>query len=784
MNKMLRFIGLFMLLAMAATAAPVDTLVLCDFDKASDVDRFFVRTTDPPSSFVANADGTASIFFPKWQQGSEEWPAVILSNDKGLPCDWSDYDFAVCDIRNVGSKDLIISLFIRDYEDSRLSTSAPIKPGELKSVRMDLATLPGALDLKRITEFHINGTRPPEDMSLVVDNIRLESDIMPRLEAIGVTLQKLRQASQDCASEVNPLLTELKAQHYDLCSRASKATSAADLRLIKPEVASLEGRLNKDAARAIPEDRMRSAAKKIDPNAKFGLGFVSSMVKIFPKDVPFECSTDREATVELAGNETESIQLLIYAFNQELRGVNVSVGPLTMNGKPGPKVEASPVGFVETKKPPYQVKYIGWHPDPILDFLKGYNIKKDEVQPVWIRISAPAGTPAGVYTAPITVKAIDVAAVKLTLNVRVWDFDVPQQRHLRTAMSIYDVYLPYAYGKLTEPMQQRYEDFVLSYRINPDYIYRPEMPPIESLKRWDKQGLNAFNIIYIQKPNNIRAGDPFPAEQKRLLLGKIDEAVGLLKANGLFEKAYVYGFDEIGPESFTAMQDIFSEIKARHPDLLTLTTGYDDTFGIASKVDAIDGWIPLTPKFDPKRVEEARARGKQVWWYTCIGPQAPWANWLIEYDLIDARMLMGLQAAKYRPDGYLYYAMMRWPLTKKPITFGPYTDWPPASFQTANGDGSIICAGPHGPLPTIRLENIRDGIEDYEYFWLLEQEIGRLKKLSGPAAAQALAKAEKAMVIGDDLVASMSSFSKSPEAVGAKRRQVAEAIVAAKKVRK
>ena len=32
-----------------------------------------------------------------------------------------------------------------------------------------------------------------------------------------------------------------------------------------------------------------------------------------------------------------------------------------------------------------------------------------------------------------------------------------------------------------------------------------------------------------------------------------------------------------------------------------------------------------------------------------------------------------------------------------------------------------MCAGPDGPLSTIRLESIRDGIEDYEYYLLLRR---------------------------------------------------------------
>jgi hypothetical protein len=38
-----------------------------------------------------------------------------------------------------------------------------------------------------------------------------------------------------------------------------------------------------------------------------------------------------------------------------------------------------------------------------------------------------------------------------------------------------------------------------------------------------------------------------------------------------------------------------------------------------------------------------------------------------------------------------------------------------------NGDGMLIYPGKNGPLPSIRLKMIRDGLEDYEYLTLLKK---------------------------------------------------------------
>jgi len=532
---------------------------------------------------------------------------------------------------------------------------------------------------------------------------------------------------------------------------------------------------------------MVDTARKMDPTISYACGFVSGMQKILPKDVDPACDTDPEGNVELAGNETESIQLLIYAFEQDLEKTAVEVGPVvSADGKSvssGITVQASPVGFVKTGQPPYEVKYVGWYPDPILDFLRLFDIKQGDVQPVWIRVRTQPGFPAGDYHCDLTVKPANAAPYKIDLNMHVWGFDVPEERHLRTAMSLYDSFLAKAYGTETDEMRMKYEDFFLDYRINPDNIYRASPPKIDDLERWDKLGLNAFNLIYVQAIKDMKPGEPYPEEELKKVFDNLDSIIPQLKEKGLYEKAYLYGFDEINSDTFFAMKDAMEKIKTRYPDLCLMTTAFDASYGEDTKIDAIDAWVPLTPSYDKDRADRARARGKQVWWYICCEPVAPYANWFIEYDAIDTRSLMGMQTAKYEPDGFLYYAMMRWPHTTKPITDGPYTDWPPVSFEDFNGDGSIACAGPDGPLATIRLENIRDGIEDYEYFRLLREEIKRLKAVQGNAADDALKQAEDALIIGDDVVESTTKFSKDPNVILAKRRQVAEAILAARKVK-
>jgi len=79
-----------------------------------------------------------------------------------------------------------------------------------------------------------------------------------------------------------------------------------------------------------------------------------------------------------------------------------------------------------------------------------------------------------------------------------------------------------------------------------------------------------------------------------------------------------------------------------------------------------------------------------------------------------------------------------------------------------DGDGQIICAGPDGPLTTIRLENIRDGIEDYEYLWLLD--------------SLSAGRDQLAARVPEELLTDLTHYSEDPSVLGAWRESVAGAI--------
>jgi hypothetical protein len=102
------------------------------------------------------------------------------------------------------------------------------------------------------------------------------------------------------------------------------------------------------------------------------------------------------------------------------------------------------------------------------------------------------------------------------------------------------------------------------------------------------------------------------------------------------------------------------------------------------------------------------------------------------------------------------------------------------SWTTYHGDGSLLCCGPGGkPVPTIRLENYRDGLEDFAYACILEEIIRRHEASSETLSHEEkewLEEARAGLPVPEVLVKTMSEYSHDPKILYAYRNRLAELI--------
>ena len=798
--------ALILTLVLAARAATAGVPV-CDFE--TDADLTTLRWASQGESTLARAaefasNGASSLLFrsPAWKKGQPEWPAF-----EWTPAvrDWTPYDRLVVDLVNLRPEQPLLALFVSDSKvpfRQGLSYRFELTERGFRRCVIPLASFPPAVNRADISILHVFTERPAADLAVHLDNLTLlkPGEALPEVPAAFVRQLAVLQTVQLAAARAAILAARLKAGGPEIKARfddLEKRTAGIekDLGSLEIDLAKL-GALGDELA-ALPEQAARwvaiarfqqQCAEAGRPAAGLLVGLATSMEKILPRATGFEMRPATKIDLSLARNEKESVQVLVLPVSETAREVTVRAEDLkspTGAVFPANQIQCEVMGYVQTQtKPPYGSSHIGWWPDPILDFLGPVEVAAGDVQSFWIRVRAPRTQAAGIYQGKLTVMAAGTANQVIPLTVKVRSFTLPTQSPLPVAIT----FAPSDHPTDDSAAHQsewrkspdypvnawqkhklRWADFLAEYYINFDSLYRHGPPDFEVIQHLRDRGqLTAFNLGIF----DVVSRGP---EQAKEALAGLHAAYDQAKALGVLDKAYIYGFDECQPEMFPLLEETAQTLRREFPGVLLMTTSYDHSYGQDTVVKSIDAWCPLTPKFDPAQAAKARAAGRQVWWYICCGPHHPHANMFIEYPAIEARLLMGPMTAKQRPDGFLYYQTSIWN-SRLPITSGPFTDWDPRSWTTYHGDGSWTCVGPDGvPLPTIRLENFRDGLEDYAYFRILEQ-IARECEANGAADPQWLAAAKAALAVPDTLVHSMTDYSRDPSRLYAWREQLGELI--------
>ncbi|MCP4642205.1 MAG: DUF4091 domain-containing protein, partial [bacterium] len=208
-------------------------------------------------------------------------------------------------------------------------------------------------------------------------------------------------------------------------------------------------------------------------------------------------------------------------------------------------------------------------------------------------------------------------------------------------------------------------------------------------------------------------------------------------------------------------------------------------------------WCPLTPSYNEEQAAERRKDGDEFWWYVCTGPKAPYATLFIDHPATEMRVWLW-QTWKRRIDGILIWQSNYWtsvaayPEPGKPQN--PYED--PMGWRTGygtpagtkapwgNGDGRFIYppeaatgqqadAVLEGPVSSIRWEMLRDGVEDYEYFVILDR---LLTQKGGSLPEKARKQYEALLDVPEDVSADLITFTTDPAPLERHRDAVARAI--------
>jgi len=261
-----------------------------------------------------------------------------------------------------------------------------------------------------------------------------------------------------------------------------------------------------------------------------------------------------------------------------------------------------------------------------------------------------------------------------------------------------------------------------------------------------------------------------------------------LREKGWLNKAYVYWFDEPEPKDYDFVKNGFSTLKRHAPALRRMLTEQpeEELFGYPNL------WCPLTPHLHAGAEAKCRAAGDKFWWYVCCGPKAPYVTEFIDHPGVEMR-LWSWQTWKEDVQGLLIWATTYWTsYAAYPDSLqNPYED--PMSWVSGystkrgvkrawgNGDGRLVypplsaadgrAKAPvlDAPVPSIRLEMLGDGIEDYEYFTMLKRRLAR-------ASAAERKRYETLLSVPESITKTMTDFSIDPSHIEAHRVKLARAL--------
>ena len=778
-------IGLCAVALLAAAQSLTGAVTLFDFEDGKTHAKSWSRTYSVGVTNAYATSGTHGLRFrcDRWSKGMPEWPSFNLQPPVR---DWSAYDRLVIDVVSLGEDDTDgLSIFIAGPEgriQNGLHKNFRLPPRNYAQWVVPLTEWPKETCSTNITRIHLF-TSNPKSLDVVLDRITLlkKGEAAPIPEGPCVMRDIFRMATSSYG--------EIVASNAMLCARLANIGDYLQFCL--------------------------KAGESPYRSPHMALGTATSMEKVFPRGKLSARTIPAEGLgVRLARNEYESLQLLVAACGGELKNVRVEASDLRAGGGAvfsATNIDCDVMGYVELKRhAPYKVGCmvptnaapgyarklykpdLGWWPDPILDFLDGVDISGADVQSFWIRVHCPQGQAAGSYSGKLTISADGVPPMKVPFKVRVNAFSVPRTSPLPLAITFSpgpNVQLENPDGQAAAAARRKdplspvniwkgrmleWGDFLADYYITMDSLYHSGNVRFEVLERLKRQGrLGLFNLGYWSYPASTNEADV--AKWRTKTIGKLCASYDEAKARGLLDHAYLYGCDEIAEKYFPVIRIAIRELKAAFPGVPISTTAGDHEFGVGTALAEMDWFTPLTPKFNMEKAERSRKAGHQVWWYICCGPHAPSANIFIECPASEVRLLMGAQSIRMRPDGFLYYQISIWNSVRC-ITSGPFTDWDPRSWTTYHGDGSWTCVGPDGkPLPTIRLENFRDGLEDFAYAETLRARLNACKNKDDAWSR----KAKALLDVPREVMDSMTNYTDDPAAVYRWRDAMADLIEAA-----
>lgn len=508
-------------------------------------------------------------------------------------------------------------------------------------------------------------------------------------------------------------------------------------------------------------ERMVAHARNQQIAETSGLGYVAGVLPPMARPAPdyYTGAAGNPAKLFSAGHEYEDFQVAVFPVTQDMQGVTIELENLYQEkGDAVITTENMTLYrgvFVQTQEPHYVVDYVGKWLDGLVPLKGGerVDIARNRVQPFWITIYTPESQPSGTYRGKFRVRAENAPDWEFEVVHYVWNFNLPREISLINLFPLTEMVWRNYYGRSWHDPDMPYGfeylgDFWLKRRLNPASLYTST--PVSAyplVHHFFDQGMNIFNIGRAQG-----GASQTRAWFEETFLKNLKEHDAYLNAHRLKDKAFVYLTDEPFPNAYDEVIRRGKEIK-KMTDIPTYAALHHSIEVYPQEFkEVIDIWGPTFEvyKRNPEWFQQRRQEGDQVWWY--------FVGWGFNMDRspLRARVFTWLTWNE-NLEGVMQWAANRYWHKGQEID-----NWDGRSYATYNGVANYIYPGPGGlPYPSVRLEHMRDGMEDYEYLHLLEILIQRVASQPNPDH-EFLSQARNALNL-EELITGITTFVDEPE---------------------
>jgi hypothetical protein len=408
-----------------------------------------------------------------------------------------------------------------------------------------------------------------------------------------------------------------------------------------------------------------------------------------------------------------------------------------------------------------------------------FNIKRNTLQPVFGDVRIPADAAAGVYAGTLTVTSNFIVAAEIPVYLTVHRFSMAPERRVATTFHLYDHKIPQYWGgpgpvqdedqirrvaknfenllhefmiDLTDPwedpnplrdeplLDDPFFQFDGNTLLPPDYTEFDTVvgPRLDGSYYANGVPAVAFNST-IFGPGNDDGPQTDLTDDQYVLAAR--DFARHLKEKGWWERIFVYASDEpyLDPGKVEAIAYDSTLMRIGDPDWkerIMVTNHWmpelNDSAGIwCVQLQLYDNWSRTLPEYGREDYQRLMQEGDKLWFYFTNGAFPPYPTYDIDTIHGHEPLIMNWGAWYEGATGLLHWSANAWrdePWVKLKMD---------SSWWARNGDGFVTWPGDYngtrgitpgtplevrmeGPIISHRLLMIRESLEDWEIFLMVE----------------------------------------------------------------